>query len=565
MTAFMHLPFDIRQHVYRDAGMITGATVILEPRKGVLSPYAYYSIYFQANGMHMRKYEGRDPSYYSHFTSIEDEAFQVTYRLLTVSKDISSEIKCLVCAKNTLVISNESPETGLKFLQSLAPSEVHSLQSLFVHLFVKSPLVDNGSSSLFNASLHLTVERITLWQHAARHILSHAQGSNLSLSLICDTGNNFSTSAVLSPLLEFPGRLRDCQIRLYQERNNHLSSLAQEVANRAKEIDGPGHTQEVFRFFDLPPEIRLAILLYTDLRTPSGLVYWNPQRGFYFMISLQDRHPYDKNSYHFLRSFLKCGNRESPMTGCFCRARRSAYSSRCQCWTAPRSLFLVNKQMYREALSVLYSSNRIIVMLSLAASSNGESRGPSHLRLDSSRFITRHMWPDMLRNLRNLELVLPPFDPEIPAEAPSPMYLDWCFAIDHLAAHANLRSLSLVIQVALRSNFANGDPRTEFRHYVTHDGEKSTPLLRKHISYLTPLRKLQRLKDFFVFLQWPWYFSQDPDPPIFLNMLYPHIPELELCLERYVMGQGYDNWGRGKPQKRPSGWLFEDYHELDQM
>lgn len=72
----------------------------------------------------------------------------------------------------------------------------------------------------------LETRHVAMWKETALHILRHARPGKLDLHLMCDaTGDKDHTSAVVQPLLESPGKLKHCKLRLAVKRNTRLSTL----------------------------------------------------------------------------------------------------------------------------------------------------------------------------------------------------------------------------------------------------------------------------------------------------------------------------------------------------
>ncbi|KAI1416516.1 hypothetical protein F5Y13DRAFT_177606 [Hypoxylon sp. FL1857] len=391
----------------------------------------------------------------------------VSYNLLQTCKAIYAQVKSILYTRNSVTVCHENVEGGLEILCGLSQEQCHSLRHLFVHLHV------NDSSSRAGDELPNTLrpELITAWQATARHILSRVEPGMLTLHLICDTGDSQETRAVCQPLLDFPGKLKDCELRLSWTRQRHLSILALETVTRIQGGD-PTSRNTPFRFLDLPLEIRRHILQYTDLVTPFNRVIWNSKEGFravfntFRCISCKcDR------ELHYACKMESCDVDDSYETGSFCQVRRSAYSSKCHCWSPPGALMSVSRAIYEDAIDMFYSHNHIMVIPSGGLRFNVCSRHDL-FRLDASRFITRHI----------LELVFPALDPASCPEVSSPLYLDWRFAVDHLKTHATMAQLTVIIHTSL------GTPTGD-----------ST--LKAQARLLTPLQTLRRMKRFFVYLE----------------------------------------------------------------
>ena len=60
--------------------------------------------------------------------------------------------------------------------------------------------------------------------------------------------------------------------------------------------------------------------------------------------------------------FVDCWETFSgPCIGCFCRVKYSVFSSTCMCWTPPRSLFIVCRNLYEDSLVVFYPGTSFVV------------------------------------------------------------------------------------------------------------------------------------------------------------------------------------------------------------
>ncbi|KAK3381235.1 hypothetical protein B0H63DRAFT_560949 [Podospora didyma] len=115
---------------------------------------------------------------------------------------------------------------------------------------------------------------------------------------------------------------------------------------------------------DLPRELRLHILEYTDLITPWKEVSWSRQgRGYmvfrpYCQLSHEQACPPD---VHHGCKLYRCQGDGPSSPGCFCRCRHAAFSLACKCWAPPTNLFLLFHFLTRDAQFVFFSGNRFIV------------------------------------------------------------------------------------------------------------------------------------------------------------------------------------------------------------
>ncbi|KAI8944515.1 hypothetical protein F4801DRAFT_585343 [Xylaria longipes] len=548
--SFLDFPPKVRLRVYQYAGIISGEVLLLGPRS-----------------------ERSDWS-----QAWMEEQFGLVASLLRTCKAIHAEVQSFLYANNGIAVLNEHVESGLNIVSRMTPDQCRSLRDLYVQLHVE------GSYD------SLTPGHIAAWQTTARHILSHVHPRSLTLHLMCDTGDSLETHAVLEPLLELPGTLKACELRLASRRDHRLISFAKEAAARVEARDDTTTYSKSFRFLDLPTELRIEILRYTDLVTPYNQVEWNSEQGFHVLDPAYDCYvgdslgePFHDNAFiqdsesylegdiqnpvngklHRACRFFRCKTKSPFEAGDFCGRRRSAYSPVCRCWIPPAPLMLVCRTMYEDAIRTLYSYNRIII--TPPGGRFDLCLGPNYLpsRLEAARFITRHMYPHVLQHLRHLEIVFPELDPSFCPETSSPFYLDWRFAIDHLKWHGNLHGLTFTIHIS--SDSASRDPWLRYVNKRFKQGETTETecMLRPYTQLITPLQNLREMQGLFIHLQWLWYWKSyenlfwiDWDVEGRLRQRPRKVHRaFEDLLEWFVMGKDYDSFAIGKAEEQPSEWL----------
>ena len=106
------------------------------------------------------------------------------------------------------------------------------------------------------------------------------------------------------------------------------------------------------RFMDLPKELRLHVLSFTDFVAPYCQIEWNStSAGYYVSYPVGYWHP-DHSWTGDIRTarYSKCWE-ETEYQGYFCQAQHAAFSSiyECKCWTRPQSLFLVSREFCTDA------------------------------------------------------------------------------------------------------------------------------------------------------------------------------------------------------------------------
>ncbi|KAI1390689.1 uncharacterized protein F4822DRAFT_394168 [Hypoxylon trugodes] len=536
---FLDLPPTIRRRIYEIAGLLVGKVLRLIPtRNDPLYPYSQRTI----------------------------ESLQFTYSILQTCKTINTEVTIIIYSQNAFVVVHDYVYYGLGLLHLLNPLQCSALTHLSIQLHLEDAIDCHTDHIPESSSRHLDPDANASWQATARHVLSHVTPQTLYLQLFCDVGVSDTTQAVLQPLRDIPGVLKDCELQLSHEKGNrHLRAMALEVATRAKGFD-PDLRASPFRFFDLPAEIRRNILEFSDLVAPYNEIYWNADQGF--SISVWTFRCWGDNCDEHLHRgcpFIFCADFYPVSTGNICYQLRSGYSSHCHCWEIPRALLLANRSLHREALQVLYGCNRIIVL---------PSEGPAAFstpqfirrRLDISKFITKHMRPESLHYLRTIEFVFPPLTFESNLVSDESYALDLDFAIDHLKRYADIPKLTVVACMATVNIMRDGDSKAIHRELINSGGDIAS-VLRTHTRMLDSLRGFQGMRGFFVHLEWTWHWflmhqvvgSSLPDS------FDGEIDRMEAWLEKHFMGNNYNSKAVGKMNLQPSVWLYNIWHTLQYL
>ncbi|KAL2204114.1 hypothetical protein CC79DRAFT_1360060 [Sarocladium strictum] len=209
-----------------------------------------------------------------------------------------------------------------------------------------------------------------------------------------------------------------------------------------------------------------------------------------------------------------------------------------------------HRAFYYDAQSVFFSSNRISVRPPLIQLFLCNAFIPyQSLRLDAARFLTMHTWPQTsLKHLKYLELVVGPFEESRYHSMPEQTFLDWDFAMQHLADHANAPNLTVSIYLS------RGWPHRGAYHGKGDDYKDIHALTIKaydiwlrsaYERFLTPLKRLRHLGRLFVRLEACW------EKKTYLDHNSRCIGDMEVKLEQFVMGADYDSTAKGKLGKRP--------------
>ncbi|UNI14954.1 DNA-(apurinic or apyrimidinic site) lyase [Purpureocillium takamizusanense] len=292
-------------------------------------------------------------------------------------------------------------------------------------------------------------------------------------------------------------------------------------------------------------KIRQRILRFTDLITPWKEVQWDSERGFYIGAFEWARYPLN-SSYHID----------------FCHNHAASYSARCVCWMPPKALFVVSKAMSREAAQVFYSCNNITVKDRLSHLLRHYNL--THGLLDGALFMGGRIRPELLGNIRTLELALPRLRDTCNLEEQMESALRrWRSAIKHLSRHANLRALTLVVLIDLWG----GAYKSGSIEFVAQDLDEQVFL--SSLPIVDPFKQIRDVNRFFVRLEWsghwsPGYVLPDgatttSDDKNYHRRRGAKLERIELELEKFVMGGDYDSRALGKYNGRRCFWMAQTW------
>ena len=324
-------------------------------------------------------------------------------------------------------------------------------------------------------------------------------------SLIADVLDHETALQVVDPILNF-AKLRRCVIRLGHDPDSTLAKLAEKTALRAT-----GHQLDEFglrfRFLDLPREIRNQVLQYTDLVTPIKEVMWNPKECYSVCYCISH---YDEEDEAFFGEDSAIGHSSkfrncwaTAGVGCFCRCFHAVSSSMCHCWSPPRSLFLVCRDILNDARNIFFSKNRFIIT---------SSKGPNCIaegtpqRLEASIFLISVVPFTSLRYLRSIELVFPPFEKDY-LRATDPAYSDWLQTINYVKNELCTPMLNLHVHMA--------DPQTEngrivggLTYRLNLNQEQAQVIIAMYIRTLKTFPPIDRFKTFTMHPVVPWSWDR---------------------------------------------------------
>ncbi|KAL1603915.1 hypothetical protein SLS60_005507 [Paraconiothyrium brasiliense] len=420
------------------------------------------------------------------------------------------------------------------------------------------------------------------WERLVQRLAECIRPDHLTLYLIVNVKDIATAQTVLMPLYQLP-RLKECGLWLNKEHIPELSMLAQDTVRRLKK---PVHTDQPFKYLDLPIETRWRILEYSDLVYDKALE-WKPRLSSLgkmprpncscieyvhgYMVDeglhlpdcttsdmdateLQDMDDW-KTEYsaehccyrYKNRSRFHCKVTHTGFCECIFNCKHSAYSSGFM--LGPRDgahpLFLVSKQVHQDAVPIFFQRNRFLVLppgkayayrplpIDWPPAWGRRVIIPMH-RLEISLFLSS-IARNALQHIRYLEWLLPQFKNY--TTAPKSAYLDYLDTIELMAQAMNLPLLTLVVD--LRMEYPYRDWESDWEPYLGRlpaDGAVYDRILQ-------PLRRLEGLKDFFVYLR---RLKSVPvgAPQYHLRRAYDND---ERKYEKAVMGANYDSRRRAKP------------------
>lgn len=216
----------------------------------------------------------------------------VIARLTSVCRTFRKEVSTPAYSLNQF-ITRISRGPGIQRLCQWSQPALSSLTYLDVQLNVglKAPsyLYCGMCISATDKPLSKTDDRfnhiMSQWSLLVKSLSLCLPPKQLWLIITCDCDDETTAREILSPLQELP-LLKDCTIRLHSRSKAGFRTLAQRYAMQAVGRDC-GFLDVPFRMSLLPVEIRLAILGYTDLITPSREVNWSPEKGYYLISAFQ--------------------------------------------------------------------------------------------------------------------------------------------------------------------------------------------------------------------------------------------------------------------------------------
>lgn len=333
--------------------------------------------------------------------------------------------------------------------------------------------------------------------------------------------------------------------------DTEISQLVRKVVRKLTVVQDPAP----FRYLDLPPELRFAILEY--ILVSAHVVQWRPRNWVERSPPCQVCRDHGRiitdegdslclpddclqaklvPNIETKRCCKRCA--EEDYSGiCYCSTHGQICSSSCRCQPPRHPLFSVSSQVRQDAIAVFYARNQVAVTycgsplfrVSSPKSIYWNDRtlvdGIPYLpRTDLSLYLSA-IARNALQHIRWLEWILPsmPHDYLLPR---TPAWFDHLDTLLLMENAMNMPALTFTINLAAQTE--------SWQNYWIER------VWRRFEMVILPVRQLSEagLKDFFVHLPRCKYIEE--------GRRVHH----EQDLERAVMGKDYNSAVRGKPVER---------------
>lgn len=454
------------------------------------------------------------------------------FQLLYVSNRVALDAKTIFWSENYFSIAR-SDIGGLSFLEKLSPFSLRLITSLSIRLnYWGNKLIwqdgqrcgpevmechpgcpPYGLQDAIGLHPNKIAKNLTEeWERICNRLAKLIPPGVLRLWVFCDVTDIDNAKVLLSPLLQLP-LLRDCGIRLrYDPQEENLRIFSEEMTLRLttpKPVD-----ESKFTFLELPFELQMKILEYTNLISPRDLVLHSDNGGNH----MRPTQFMDSNYYQEC-----CGLCRNEEEICYCSSIHAAYSTTCICWQFPASLFLVSHAFRSRVLEVFYSNNKFHIFESFSA------RVPTTLGL---KMFLHRIPVEARRYLRYIHWVT--FESVMSAR-----YGDWIQVVDFCADQVDISKLTFIIDVS-SGDIANHTYGYENDMYRDPGDETRTHELQKAewesaLKMAKWMKRYKGWKDVFFHLG---YQGKDQFPG--------NRKRMEAILEKTVNGREYDALARGK-------------------
>ena len=307
--------------------------------------------------------------YFCQLDEYDDETFYMyddfPHQLFSICRLLYEETTRLFYSEARLEVAYTAPG-GFGPLQRLGPLAIASLRDLVIRLNIYScaggpacTLPEHRRADCYSVcrigghdeplgkrpgSRH---DRYA-WQNlrdACAHLARFLPANRLKFAFVCEVKDYGLATKLMEALLQLPPLL-SCTIGLSINPDPRLRELAQETQARlTNPLPLARGLPRHFSFRDLPREIQLEVLRNSDLVAP-----------FHLDFSLETNQPSKHPTFCIHREPLQHLGSVPVMCCCSYKAHSSSGWT-CNHWHFPDSLFLVDRQMEKDARVIMYSEN----------------------------------------------------------------------------------------------------------------------------------------------------------------------------------------------------------------
>ncbi|KAK6074630.1 hypothetical protein SCUP234_08160 [Seiridium cupressi] len=278
MPRFLNLPASVRHRIYYSSGLMIGTEVHLgQVERAHLPAFGDADQQRQQaaqRALDVKSCRNGTPEYSSSLS------------LMLTCRTINLEVTHL------LLSTNHFHACDLESLRKLSVSSFASMKSLTFTLNSSqieaycgnSDLGNTGKARPLDASISQDRELLSDWEKTAHLMGPQIRPHSLNFRFICDVADQQTADMALCPLLRYFPVLLNCDLRLSTQRDELLQRKAISAAQRAcaqqREPNMP------FRFLELPTELQLKVLRFTELVTPLNSVKWDEFKKYSLHINV---------------------------------------------------------------------------------------------------------------------------------------------------------------------------------------------------------------------------------------------------------------------------------------
>jgi hypothetical protein len=373
------------------------------------------------------------------------------------------------------------------------------------------------------------------WDRICEKLAHHAEPRRFSLYVHCVVKDYKTAERIAKPLRRL--QLLDDLAISFGQRNSSPAPHDEQLLELAKATVQATKYRFSFPFMDLPTELQLHILKFTDLVRDRFEYIWLGGR-----LALGRRNK-DGSNEEMMEASRADGHYAWLLAEAFCAKRNLAFRDRCRCNEFPVSYLLVSRRFRNLALEVFYGRNRFV------ASYN-------NIRWCTATVTTISGWnaPPLTHVLQHITRVILVASIRHNVRAT----IGFNRLVELLRAHARLPSLTLELHV--RDVHPRDDVVAALRgvlgvYHETRHRRRHTEIYRIIFRNIRKKLAVAGLKAFLLYLWW-----ENFDPQITGDDVEER-RAMEREKEKEAMGKGYDseNWGKElqrKPFPRSSLWQY---------